>query len=364
MCGIHRRKLSIFDYLVLRKCACNKKRNFYLRLSLYAAIVLLIILSFVFAGNAKISGDEKSVSLEPIENPGDASGEDNTPETDINSAKFILSQELPVIYGIDLKETETEDNISDNLPETDIYFDVLPENIKMEILQFSKEPKEFSISAKTPQILIYHTHTEEAYIQIAGNEYKESGKWYTKDQTKSVVEVGEGLKTALEGYGFSVIHDKTDHQPPSLTTAYSRSLKTMEKYAGKYTNLRVYIDLHRDAYNDLEAGRKDYITINGEECARVMFVVGTGSGYTGTGFDGKPNYESNYKLALAITNQLEDIKKGFTRPIRVKTGRYNQQVSDMCVLIEVGHNANSLQQAVNSAEYIAKAISRVISISG
>jgi len=169
--------------------------------------------------------------------------------------------------------------------------------------------------------------------------------------------VGEALKTALESYGYTVLHDTTNHEPPSLKTAYSRSLETMEKYAKEYPTLQMFIDVHRDAYNDVEAGRKDYVTVNGEECARMMFVVGTGEKY-----DVKPNYESNYKLALAVTNELEKIKKGFTRPIRVKTGRYNQQVSDMCLLIEVGHNANSLEQAKNAAKYAALAISRVVDI--
>jgi stage II sporulation protein P len=233
----------------------------------------------------------------------------------------------------------------------------------MEMIKLNNEmPGTFAISSKEPQILIYHTHTDEAYRQIDGEEYAQSGDWRTKDQTKSVVAVGEDLKKALEDYGFSVLNDTTDHEPPSLTTAYSRSLTTMEKYAKQYPSLRVYIDLHRDAYGDIEAGMKDYVTVNGEQCAKVMFVVGAGTGYTGEGLDGKPKYESNYKLALAITNQLESIKKGLTRPIRVKKGRYNQQVSDMCLLIEVGHNANSLEQAENTAKYIAEAMSKVISI--
>ena len=65
---------------------------------------------------------------------------------------------------------------------------------------------------------------------------------------------------------------------------------------------------------------------------------------------------------MPFTNEMEKIKKGFTRPIRIKTGRYNQQVSDMCLLIEMGHNANTLQQAKNAAKYVALALSRVLEI--
>lgn len=47
------------------------------------------------------------------------------------------------------------------------------------------------------------------------------------------------------------------------------------------------------------------------------------------------------------------------RNIRVKTGRYNQHISDQCLLVEVGHNANTLEQALNAVEYLAEAIAQV-----
>jgi stage II sporulation protein P len=290
----------------------------------------------------------------------DASGIESVFEESIIDPRLILGTELPVIYGLDLDEVEIEETEHEPQPQpgTDIFFDVLPEDIKMEILGFANDtPKDFHIGTQGPQIWIYHTHTLEAYRQIAGQEYVEAGSWRTEDEDSSVVAVGEMLKAELESYGYTVLHDMTNHEPPSLKTAYSRSLETMEKYAKEYPTLQVYIDVHRDAYNDVEAGSKDFVTVDGNECARMMFVVGTGEKY-----DVKPNYESNYKLALAVTNELESICKGFTRPIRVKTGRYNQQVSDMCLLIEMGHNANALEQAKNAAKYAALALSRVVAI--
>jgi stage II sporulation protein P len=238
-----------------------------------------------------------------------------------------------------------------------IIFDVMPDDIKMEILGFADDaPKNFQVTTEGPQILIYHTHTREAYNEKDVAVYN-SGKWHTTQQSYSVVAVGEVLKTELENCGFSVIHDTTDHVPPSQASSYSRSLQTMNKYANKYPTLRVFIDVHRDAYNDIESGSKDFVTVNGEECARMMFVVDNGEGY-----DVKPDYESNYKLAQAITNELEKIRKGFTRPIRIKSHSHNQNVSDMCLLIELGHNANTLEQAKNAAKYAALAISRVVGI--
>ena len=327
---------------------------------------ILIGLAFSAILTLRMGNQHEAVALGSSELPADhnridASGAENTFEDSLIDPRLIIGTEMPVIYGVNVDEMEigeTEHEDPQQQPGTDIYFDVLPEDIKMEILDFANDaPKDFHIGTQGPQILIYHTHTLEAYRQIEGKEYVEAGSWRTEDHDSSVVAVGEMLKTELESYGYTVLHDMTNHEPPSLKTAYSRSLETMEKYAKEYPTLRVFIDVHRDAYNDVEAGKSDFVTVDGKECARMMFVVGTGEKY-----EVKPNYESNYKLALAVTNELENICKGITRPIRVKTGRYNQQVSDMCLLLEVGHNANSLEQAKNAAKYAALALSRVIEV--
>lgn len=171
--------------------------------------------------------------------------------------------------------------------------------------------------------------------------------------------VGEQLKTELEKYGFNVLHDTTDHEPPKLSTAYSRSIITMEEYKEKYPDIDVYIDVHRDAAGD-STSNDDYVTINGDECAKLMFVVGKGTAASVKG--DKPNWQANYALAKSITEQLESIKKGFTREIRLKPGRYNQHISDMSLLVEVGHNKNTLTQAKNAAKYLAQAFSQVVSV--
>ncbi len=338
---------------------CKRRdMRIFVRLALITGIVLGLVASAFFIANT--NEDTKHIAAAdemPVydSNRQDASG-DEVFEAAFIDPRLILGTELPIIYGVNLEEVYDNESIEADAPQTDIFFDVLPEKIKLEILGFaSDKPREFFIAAKGPQILLYHTHTQEAYRQIKGEEYIEVGSWRTAQHEASIVAVGAALKKELEEYGYTVLHDKTNHEPPALNTAYTRSLKTMESYVKEYPSVSVFIDVHRDAYGNIEKGSKDYVVVNGTECARVMFVVGTGEQH-----DNKPNYESNYKLALAVTNQLESIKKGFTRPIRVKTGRYNQHVSDMCLLIEVGHNANALEQAVNSMRYVALALSRVL----
>ena len=216
-----------------------------------------------------------------------------------------------------------------------------------------------ALRSDKPTILIYHTHTTEAYTQTQSDPYIEAGKWRTKDNTKNIVAVGEVLKEILErDYGFQVIHDITDHEPPKLSSAYERSLTTMERYHREYPSIVLFIDLHRDAHNTDDAPC-DYLTLNGIETARLMLVVGKGEKY-----EDKPYYESNITFAERITNHLNTINEKLCRPVRIKIGRYNQHVAPNCILVEVGHNANTLSQAKAAMPYLAESIAYAFSTEG
>ncbi len=210
-----------------------------------------------------------------------------------------------------------------------------------------------------PRILIYHTHATEAYLQTESETYRPCGSWRTEDASKSVVAVGAKLKALLETeYGLGVLHDTTNYEPPKLASAYSRSLVAMQSYQARYPSLSIFIDVHRDAYGTGKdtSQPQDFVEIDGKQTARLMFVVGTGEGATGAGFAQKPDFESNLALAKAITGRLKAVDEQLTRDIRIKTGRYNQHVSSACLLVEVGHNANTLTQALNAVPYLAEAI--------
>ncbi len=213
-----------------------------------------------------------------------------------------------------------------------------------------------SLRGTEPKILIYHTHTQEAYFPTEQYPYRESSRWRTSDTTRSVVAVGERLKEILEKqYGFCVIHDTTDHEPPKLASAYERSERTMRTYAERYPSIVLFIDLHRDAYGNEPKAPTDFVTVDGTECARMMFVVGRGEAYSD-----KPFYQTNLALAGRITEHLNGYASNFTRPIRDKKGRYNQHVGSHCLLVEVGHNANTLEQALASMPYLAESIAFAI----
>lgn len=260
-------------------------------------------------------------------------------------------------------ETPSEDQHNSQSGNGGIEFEILemdpgiPESIRIELLDTAAA--KIDLGGKEPKVLIYHTHTTEAYTATRDAPYVETSAWRTNDTKNNIVEVGNALTDALRQYGIEVIHDTTNHEPPKLGTSYTRSLSTMQKYKKQYPSVEIYIDVHRDAYT-LPKGvteNTDYVVVDGKKVARIMFVVGTGEGVTGAGFAEKPDFKENYALAKAICDQLNTISPKMTRPIRVKTGRYNQHIG-RCLLIEVGHNQNTLEEALNAMQYVAKAIAK------
>ena len=199
---------------------------------------------------------------------------------------------------------------------------------------------------RAPRVLIYHTHTHEAYEQTASDPYEAVEVWRTTDNAHSVVKVGKELAACLRQYGFDVVHDTTDHEGHQLSTAYTRSLATLMGYRERFD---LYIDLHRDAYVD-----GDPITVTpsgGEEMAPVMLLIGNGNG-----FDVKPWYAQNLSFARALESRINAEAPGLCKPVLVKDGRYNQNIGVFSILVEVGHNRNTLAQACNSVSPLAKAI--------
>ena len=202
------------------------------------------------------------------------------------------------------------------------------------------------------RVLIYHTHTHEAYAQVAEDPYVEVSAWRTADPDHSVVRVGESLAQLLRDIGYEVIHDATDHEGSDLSTAYERSLATLLSYDQPFD---LYLDLHRDAYSgdgspDSLAYEKD-----GTRYARVMILLGTGEN-----FADKPDYAANLSFARAVTGAMSRLLPGAIRPVMTKKNRYNQHVGSPAILVEVGHNENTLQEALNALPALAQALDEAL----
>ena len=217
-------------------------------------------------------------------------------------------------------------------------------------LQVNVIPDSEPLPEKTdaPSILIYHTHTHEAYEQDASNPYEAIETWRTSDENHSVVRVGAVLAEELRKNGCNVIHDTTDHELEDINNSYVRSLETLESYNQTFD---LCIDLHRDAYS--EGLNLRHETDSGAKYAQVMMLVGQGNNYPEAQ---RPSYKSNLAFAQQITMHMNQSVPGICRNVTVKDGRYNQHIGEISVLIEVGHNLNTLEEALASIPCLAETI--------
>ncbi|BDR76259.1 stage II sporulation protein P [Clostridium tetani] len=193
-----------------------------------------------------------------------------------------------------------------------------------------------------PEVFIYHTHATESYKPEEN---------FSLDLNKTVCAVGDILTKELEdNYGISVIHDKTVHDANAYAMSYERSGVTVDKYLKKYGDFKLVIDLHRDGLDNPKAVTTN---INGENVAKIMFVLAQKN----------PHYKENLKVANSLSEISNKLFPGFYRSHHYYgygTKYFHQNKSNNSVLIEVGANSNNLQDAKNSAKYLARIIGEYI----
>ena len=203
-------------------------------------------------------------------------------------------------------------------------------------------------------ILIFHTHTCEAYTPTEEMSYKETGNYRTTDLNYSVARVGDELTNNLINKNFNVIHDTTYHDYPAYTGSYNRSLLTVKDILQKNPNIQTVIDLHRDAIGS----KSEYgpaVKIGDERVAQLMFVIGTdGGGLT------HPNWANNLKFAVKIQEKANEMFPGLFRPMIVRNSRYNQNLADGACIIEVGATGNTLEESIGSMKYLAEVLYEVM----
>ena len=200
------------------------------------------------------------------------------------------------------------------------------------------------------RVLIYHTHTHEAYQMTEQEAYTPLENWRTDDNDHNIVRVGDELADELEKRGFEVVHDDSDFEQDDLSSSYSRSLEALLQRSAEEFDL--IIDLHRDAYVE---GAQLTCSYAGRKTANLMVLIGKGDS-----FQEKPHFQENYALACALTERINGLCPGLGRDVMVKTGRYNQHFSDHSLLIEVGSNGNTLEEALCSMPILADAIEELL----
>ena len=208
-----------------------------------------------------------------------------------------------------------------------------------------------------PQVLIFHTHASEAYSDSALNKPEEG-----------IVGVGDRLARELENkYGLEVLHvanrfDVIDGKTKVLG-AYERMEPVIQKIIDDNPSIQLIIDLHRDG---LDGNTKLITDIDGKQMARIMFFNGLSMLKDENGklkaIDSLPNPNLNTNLALSFKLQLEanSLYPGFARKIYLKGYRFSLHMLPKSMLVEVGANTNTKEEAFNTVEPLAEIIANVV----
>ena len=206
-----------------------------------------------------------------------------------------------------------------------------------------------TVGNDVPQILIYHTHSQECYSDSVPG-----------DPSMSVVGVGEYLTSLLRNqYGLNVIHHTGAYDVEDRDHAYSNAGPALEQLLAENPSIQVVIDLHRDGVGE---NTRLVSEVNGKQTAQVMFFNGLSRTTANGTLTNLPNPYLADNLALSFQMKLaaEEYYPGFTRSIYLKGYRYNMHYCPRTMLVEVGAQTNTLQEAMNAMEPLADLLHKVL----
>ena len=227
-----------------------------------------------------------------------------------------------------------------------------------ELLEESRIKPELPLKIDgTPMVLIYHTHTTESYVSDQSGHYDASFNFRTTDPEKNMVMVGNAIAEQLAAAGIGVVHAKEIHDYPVWTGSYHNSAVTIQSVLEQYPSVCIALDIHRDAITNGTTVTAPVADINGRQSAQIMIISGCDDGTMDM-----PEYRKNFHLASMLQQTAETMFPGFTRPILFDYRKYNQNLTNGSLLIEVGSQGNTLEEARFAGECTGKVLAETIRI--
>lgn len=215
--------------------------------------------------------------------------------------------------------------------------------------QLLKKDMTIKTTNDKPQILIYHTHSQEAFL--------DSREGIEED---TVVGIGDLLAEILEEkYGYNVIHDRSVYDlvdgKLDRNQAYNYARKSIKKILDKHPSIEVVIDLHRDG------AKKRSTYIKGEETAQIMLLNGLSRNQNGpiSRLD-NPYLQDNLAFSLQLQLKSLELYPGLLYKNYLQAYRYNLDLRPKSILMELGTHKNSLKSAKNAIEPFADILNAVL----
>lgn len=221
----------------------------------------------------------------------------------------------------------------------------LPAMVSMSLPDLPKFDWRSYVGSGKPLVGIYHTHTSEAYTPSYGMDHAPGGK------SGDIVEVGEALVQDLAEHNIPAIQSKTIHDYPSFIKAYGPSEITAKRMLAENPSIQMLFDIHRDA-----GKKEDYTaTADGTTMAKITIIVATGQ----PGYE-EPHWHENDAFAKSIVAKINQHYPGLCRGIDYEEWRYNQQLHPHALLLEIGCQENTKEEAIRSAKVLGDVCAEIL----
>ena len=237
-------------------------------------------------------------------------------------------------------------------------FYIVDSNTEADAVQINAEDflkQDFKISKDTsaPQILIYHSHSQETFADSREGE-----------EADTIVGVGDYLTRILtESYGYQVVHLKEQFDMAGgeldRSAAYDYARDYLEPYLQENPDIQVIIDLHRDGVPE---DRHLVTEINGKPTAQILFYNGLSYTTAKGSLEYLPNpyIQQNLAFSFQLEYQAAQYYPEFYRGIYLAGYRYNLHLRPRSILLEAGAQTNTVQEVKNAMEPFAYILNKVL----
>ncbi|OON98449.1 MAG: hypothetical protein ATN35_04985 [Epulopiscium sp. Nele67-Bin004] len=205
----------------------------------------------------------------------------------------------------------------------------------------------------------FHTHAEEIY---------EDESWDDAGTNAGVILVANELERILEEtYGIEVLHVVADfYENGSLVVTggeYERMEPVIQQVIDDNPSIQIAIDIHRDSLGNPDLHLMT--EIDGQETAKIMFVNGVcmrrdaDNNLIPQQFLVSDYIEDN--LAFSLQAQMAGLTyyPDMMRKIYLNQYRYSTHMLPYSLLLEVGADNNSVQEAINAMTPFAQILAQV-----
>lgn len=281
---------------------------------------------------------------------GHALDEHGNPKGEIPAVENIVPQTGTPTLDMSIERLRDFDYLLSNFYIVDSSTMIGPEQLNADDLL--NRSMKINQDSEGPKVLIFHTHSQEEFIDSAPG-----------DPADSIVGVGEYLTQLLNAKGIETIHDTGVYDiingQLDRSNAYENAEASIRPVLEANPSIEVVIDLHRDGVREDTHLVTD---IGGKPTAKIMYFNGLSRTRVNGDIDYlyNPYIQDNLAFSLQMQIASETMYPGFVRPIYLRGYRYNLHLMPKSLLIEAGAQTNTVEEMKNAMEVLAETLYSVL----